>query len=128
MSVEKAEKVAASLEAKREACVKHGTELQDERANVALSAHTGDAKARERLDEINSEIAVHASELASLDTALRAALERLERARPQGATRADRAAAQQLEFTSDFGNWSRVAFISSSRLFRFQPKKLTLSV
>jgi chromosome segregation ATPase len=72
MSVEKAEAVVAQLEQKRAACMKHGTELQDERANVALDAHTGDAKARQRLNEINSEIAVHASELASLDAAMRA--------------------------------------------------------
>jgi hypothetical protein len=57
--VRKAEGVVASLEAKREACVRHGTELADERANVALSAHTGDVKARQRLNEINSAIAVH---------------------------------------------------------------------
>jgi hypothetical protein len=40
-----AEAVVAKLEAKRQACVRHGTDLQDERANVALAAHTGDAKA-----------------------------------------------------------------------------------
>ena len=45
MSVEEAERIIAQLEAKRIKCVDRGTELQDERANVALSAHTGDAKA-----------------------------------------------------------------------------------
>jgi hypothetical protein len=39
--LKKAEAVAVSIEAKRIVCVRHGTELQDERANVALSAHTG---------------------------------------------------------------------------------------
>jgi hypothetical protein len=60
MSVEKAEAVVASLEAKREECVRHGVELQDDRANVALAAHTGDARARKRLDEINAAVAAHA--------------------------------------------------------------------
>jgi hypothetical protein len=58
MTASEAEKVIASIEAKREACVRRGIELQDERANVALSAHTGDAKARTRLDVINRESAV----------------------------------------------------------------------
>jgi hypothetical protein len=43
MSVEKAEAVVAQFEQKRSACVRHGTELQDERATVA--AHTGDQRA-----------------------------------------------------------------------------------
>jgi hypothetical protein len=58
MTIEKAEAVVAELEAKRIKCVAHGTELQDERANVALAAHTGDVKARKRLDEINAALAV----------------------------------------------------------------------
>lgn len=96
MSVEKAEKVVASLEAKHEACVRHGTELQAERANVALAAHTGDAKSRKRLDEINTAIATHASELASLDAALRAAADRLTKAREHEAAAADRALAKEV--------------------------------
>jgi hypothetical protein len=43
---------------------------------VALDAHTGDGKARKRLDEINAAVATHASELQSLDAALRAAGEK----------------------------------------------------
>jgi len=43
--IQKAEAVVTSLEAKRAAWIQKGTELADERANVALSAHTGDAKA-----------------------------------------------------------------------------------
>jgi hypothetical protein len=45
MPVKNAEATVASLEQKRIKCVAHGTEPQDERANVALAAHTGDAKA-----------------------------------------------------------------------------------
>jgi hypothetical protein len=48
-SIQKAEKVLNDLQAKREGCVRAGTELNDERANVALAAHTGDSKARKRL-------------------------------------------------------------------------------
>jgi hypothetical protein len=75
--LEKAEAVVTRLEENRTACVKHGTELTDERNNVALAAHTGDAKARKRLNDINTALAVQASELASLDVALRAAGERV---------------------------------------------------
>jgi hypothetical protein len=53
-SVAACEAVIAQLEAKRAACVQRGTELQHERANVALLAHTGDAKARKRLDELRA--------------------------------------------------------------------------
>src|SRR5690242_18631209 len=80
MSIEKAETVLAELEAKRAACVKRGTELADERAAVALDAHTGNIKARKRLDEINTAIATHGSELASLGAAIKAAGERLQQA------------------------------------------------
>jgi opacity protein-like surface antigen len=59
MSIEKAEATIAALEQKRLKVITAGTELQDERANVALAAHTGDAAARKRLDEINSDLAVH---------------------------------------------------------------------
>jgi hypothetical protein len=62
MSIVKAEATIAALERKRADAIKAGTELQDERANVALAAHTGDAKARKRLDEINETLAVHTSE------------------------------------------------------------------
>ena len=48
-AVGKAQAVVADIEAKRAAAVQHGTELADERANVALAAHTGDDKAAKRL-------------------------------------------------------------------------------
>jgi chromosome segregation ATPase len=91
--LKKAEAVVVQLEQKRSACIARGTELQDERANVALDAYTSDPKARRRLDEINAAVATHASELASLDAALRVAAERLDRARAAEATASDRAAA-----------------------------------
>ena len=72
-AVSDAQAVVARLEEKREAAIKHGTALADERANVALAAHTGDEKAARRLKEIHQAIAMHGSEAASLDAALRAA-------------------------------------------------------
>jgi len=101
MTVGKAETVIADLEAKRAACVKRGTELADERAAVALAAHTGDAKARKRLDEINAAIATHASELASFDAALKAAGERLLRAQSAEAKKRASKAAKQLLTMAD---------------------------
>jgi len=101
MTVKKAETVIADLEAKRAACVKRGAELADERAAVALAAHTGDAKARKRLDEINTAIATHASELASFDAALKAAGERLLRAQSAEAKKNASKAAKQLLTMAD---------------------------
>jgi hypothetical protein len=93
---EKAESTIRDLEAKRAAAVKRGVELADERAAVALDAHTGNKAARKRLDEINAALAVHSSELASLDAALKAAGERLEEARAAERAVAEREAAKEL--------------------------------
>ena len=68
-----AEAILADLTAKRAHCQRHGIELADQRAQIALKAHTGDIPARERLDQINAAIASHGSELASYDAALQAA-------------------------------------------------------
>jgi hypothetical protein len=78
--VEKAKAVIWALEAKRETCIQRGRELADERASVALAAHTGDQKAAKKLESIHQAIVVHGSELASLDAALRAAGEKLQAA------------------------------------------------
>ena len=88
--VEKCEATVRDLERKREACVRRGVELADERANVALAAHTGNVKARKRLDEINTAIATHESELASLGAAIKAAGESLKKAEAAAALEADR--------------------------------------
>lgn len=87
MPVEQAEKIIATLERKREACLRTGVELQDERTALAYSAHAdSDAKAKNRLEEVHALIATHASELANLDAALRAACERVVKAREHEAT------------------------------------------
>jgi hypothetical protein len=94
----KAEKIVADLERKREACVARGTELADERGALAFAAHANnDAKAKARLEAIHDAISKHASELSSLDAALRSASERLERARQAEATKADRETAKALK-------------------------------
>ena len=93
--VKKAEAVIADLESKRAKLVAHGTDLQDERANVALAAHTGDQKARSKLDQINIAIGTHGSELASLDAAITAAKAKLAQAQSDEATRETRAAAAE---------------------------------
>jgi chromosome segregation ATPase len=91
-----AERVLAELEAKRQQCQRQGVELADARAHIALKAHTGDAEARQRLDQINTTLSQHASELASLDDALRAAGEQVAAARRAAAVVADRAKAKRL--------------------------------
>ena len=101
MTVKKAETVIADLEAKRAACVKRGTELADERAAVALAAHTGNVKARKRLDEINAAIATHESELASLGAAITAAGESLKKAEAAAALEADRKLAGEARIVVD---------------------------
>jgi hypothetical protein len=79
-AVSAAQGILADLEQKRADAIKHGTELADERASVALAAHTGDEQAARRLQDIHQAIAVHGSELASLDAALRAAGAKVEAA------------------------------------------------
>jgi DNA repair exonuclease SbcCD ATPase subunit len=98
--IEKAEKTLADLQTKRDNWVKRGTELADERSSVAFAAHTGsDKSARNKLDKLNSEIATHASELASLDSAIAEATQRLAKAKRESAIAQDRAQAQELRDT-----------------------------
>jgi hypothetical protein len=99
MSIEKYQNMIADLGRKRAACVQAGTELSDERANTALGAHTGDKVARRRLDEINAALAVHGSELESLDAALKAAGKKLAGAEQAKMQAADRARAEEARKT-----------------------------
>src|SRR5262249_9845936 len=94
--VKKCEATIGDLEHKRAACTKRGTELADERAAVALDAHTGNAKAAKRLAEIHSAIAMHGSELASLDAAIKAAGERLRQAQEAEARAEERRIALEI--------------------------------
>jgi hypothetical protein len=68
--VAQAEKTVASLEDKRRALIQKATELAEERQRVSFAAHTGDAKARQRLNAINTETSMQASEMASIEAAI----------------------------------------------------------
>jgi len=73
-AVASAQSVVSDLEAKRGDAVRRGVDLADERAAIAFAAHTTqDEKATARLQEVHLAISMHASELASLDAAVRAA-------------------------------------------------------
>jgi hypothetical protein len=82
-------KLFSPISKKREAAVRHGIELADERSAIAFQAHTtNDKKATKRLQEIHQAIAIHGSALASLDAALRAAATKVEHAKSALAVRA----------------------------------------
>lgn len=71
--LEKAEAMLANLDAALLRLKARGVELEDERTNIALAAHTGDDKARKKLDQLNIQIATFGSELQSLHIAVKAA-------------------------------------------------------
>src|SRR6516162_2921820 len=98
---EKAETTIRELERKREACVVRGTELADERAAVALDAHTGNAKAAKRLAEIHSAIATHGSELTSIDAAIAVAQRNVESAKAAEAAAEQKRIAEQARLIID---------------------------
>jgi hypothetical protein len=92
-----AQSIISELKKKREQCVQRGVALQEARADIAFAAHAeDDTKSRARLKEINRECAEHVSELASLDTALKTAHERLDEVRRREAYNADQANAKEL--------------------------------
>ena len=96
--IEKATAVITTLEDKRKELVQRATELADERNRIAFGAHVdGDAKARKRLDAINTELATMASEQASYEGAITEANARLAIAQADEALAADRAQAEQLK-------------------------------
>jgi hypothetical protein len=94
--VEQAEVTIKSLEDKRQHQIQKATELADERQRVSFAAHTGDAKARQRLDKLNVESATHGSEMSSIESAIAEANVRLANARQAEAVAADRTAALAL--------------------------------
>jgi hypothetical protein len=94
--LKQAETTVQSLEDKRRALIQTATELAEERQRVSFAAHTGDAKARARLTEINNATANHASEVQSIEDAIREATARVHIAKTAEALAADRAAASKL--------------------------------
>jgi hypothetical protein len=80
--IEKAEAIIRTLEQKRDHLVRRGVEIGDERAAIGYKVHAdGDQEARAKLDQINAEAVAHASELASIDAALKTAAEHLAAAK-----------------------------------------------
>jgi len=94
--IEKAATIIRDLENKRREILEKGIELADERQRISFGAFTGDSKARKRLDEINSAMASHASEVAGIEAAIVEATARLDAAHCDAALAADREAAQKL--------------------------------
>jgi dTDP-4-amino-4,6-dideoxygalactose transaminase len=91
-----AEAIILKLEDKRRALVEKATELADERQRIAFNAHTGDTKARKRLDEITAATVAHNSEMCSIEAAIAEANIRLATAKADAALAADRANAELL--------------------------------
>jgi hypothetical protein len=93
-NVESAERTLSELQAKREQLVADGHKLVEERGKIAFQAHVGDKAARRRLDEVNRSVATHESELASLEAAIAEAARRVQQAKRDEVSAADRAKAQ----------------------------------
>ena len=132
MNVEVAEKTVSDIEAKRASCIARGAELQEERSNIAFKVHgDNDPKARARLDQLNMEIATHASELASLDSALKSAGAKLEEARvaEQRAAAAADAKAARHEWSGarkDLADIDAALACASEGLHRFYERCTTM--
>jgi len=94
--VKTAERTLADLQTKRGVLVAHGVELEELRRPIAYSAHTGDGKARKKLDELNAEAVRFDSELKSLDVAIAEANTRLQAARREADIAADQQQARDL--------------------------------
>lgn len=93
-AVTAAEAIVADLMTKREAATKHVAELTQQRAGIALAAHTAGGEARKKLDNINRQSAMHESELASLSDAIGEADARLASARHAAGMAAERERAE----------------------------------
>lgn len=99
--VDKAQDTLADLNAKREALVTRGHELEERRQEIAFAAHTGNKAERAKLDEINSEAISHDYELSSLDSAIAEATKRLAAADQAEAQAAERENAKALRAAVD---------------------------
>jgi hypothetical protein len=93
-----AEAILASIERKRLAHEQKGTELAAERAAIAFKVHGGDGdpRSRKRLDEINHQLAFHASEAESICAAQKTAAGNLVAAQRAAAAEDDKAAAREV--------------------------------
>ncbi|SHK94303.1 hypothetical protein [Bradyrhizobium lablabi] len=94
--IEKATRDLNSIEEQREALISRAKLLNKQREAVAFAAHTGDAKAKEKLRTINLEDIGLASNIASVGAALVVARANLAAAQRAEAQAADRAKAEQI--------------------------------
>jgi hypothetical protein len=95
--IAKAEATVSELQRKRAAAVLRASELSDERSRCSYGAHVQhDPESRKRLNEINSELAVHDSELRSIDAAIAEAERRKQQAQATEAAAARAADAEKL--------------------------------
>jgi hypothetical protein len=69
-TVADADRIVADLTAKHAAAITRRNALADERKTLSYQAHTGDKKARSRIDSISGEDFVLASEISSLVSAI----------------------------------------------------------
>lgn len=80
-TIDTAQATLASLQQKRRAALARQADIAAERRNIAFAAHTGDADARARLDELAREDITMAAEVSSLDAAITEAQSRVADAR-----------------------------------------------
>jgi hypothetical protein len=94
--VESAQSIVDGLEAKKQQLIERGRELTEERRKISFLAHTGDAKARAKLDRVIADLAAHGNELASVEDAIIEAKARLNVAAVHASLAADREQALDL--------------------------------
>jgi hypothetical protein len=115
--IEKAEAVLADLDSKLIRLKQRGVELGDERSQIALAAHTGDAKARAHLDAVNAQIVTYHSESDSLFDAIKAQEKLVAQAKheEQSAEARDRA----LALRNQYKRFVKLADIADEHLRSF---------
>src|SRR5262249_43483094 len=69
--------VLGGIEEKRAAASARQTAIADERRTIAFAAHTGDAEAKRRLDNLNAESAALTAEMQDLDAVISEASRRV---------------------------------------------------
>src|SRR5258705_12207889 len=95
-SVADAQQILAGLRSKQGEAETHAARLVERRKGVAFLAYTGDEAARERLDELNNQIAANNGEIESLKAAKVQAEERLAESKQSEAEKIERERARSL--------------------------------
>ena len=115
--LEKAEQMLAGLDAALLRLQAKGVELGDERANIALSAHTGDKDARKKLDQLNIQISTHQSEVESLRIAVTMQEKAVAAAKAEEQRAEDREAA--LKLRNQYKRFVKLADVADEHLRSF---------